>query len=137
MFHLLHKQNELVKLLPEVRGRYKCDEPMSRHTWFGVGGPAEVMYLPEDDDDLSFFMKTRPYNLPICVIGGGSNLLVRDGGIPGVVIKLTGNGIRNKLLLVENAFVNLSDTNLLIEVETRYDVDNNWIISDAFWEKQS
>lgn len=94
MFHLLHKQNELVKLLPEVRGRYKCDEPMSRHTWFGVGGPAEVMYLPEDDDDLSFFMKTRPYNLPICVIGGGSNLLVRDGGIPGVVIKLTGKYYR-------------------------------------------
>ena len=62
--------------------------PLSKHTWFAVGGPAEVMFLPEDNEDLSWFLKTKPYNLPICVIGGGSNLLVRDGGVPGVVIKL-------------------------------------------------
>jgi UDP-N-acetylmuramate dehydrogenase len=53
-----------------------------------VGGPAEVMYCPKDVDDLCCFMKNKPYNLPIFVIGGGSNLLVRDGGIPGVVISL-------------------------------------------------
>lgn len=53
------------------------------------------------------------------------------------IIKLTGDGIRNKLLLGENAFVNLSDTNLFIKVETRYDVDNNWVISDAFFEKET
>lgn len=88
MFGLGSKKNELVKLLPDVRGKYHCDEPMSKHTWFAVGGPAEVMYFPEDDEDLSWFLKAKPYNLPICVVGGGSNLLVRDGGIPGVVIKL-------------------------------------------------
>ncbi|MBQ9732218.1 MAG: UDP-N-acetylmuramate dehydrogenase [Alphaproteobacteria bacterium] len=86
----LKKKNKssLLSILPEVRGKYLCNEMMSKHTWFGVGGPAEVMYYPEDDDDLSWFLKAKPYNLPICIIGGGSNLLVRDGGIPGVVIKL-------------------------------------------------
>ncbi len=88
MFSWTHKKNDLVKLLPEVRGRYLCDVPMSKHTWFAVGGPAEVMFFPEDNEDLSWFLKTKPYNLPVCVIGGGSNLLVRDGGVPGVVIKL-------------------------------------------------
>ncbi len=90
MFGWGNKKNELVKLLPDVRGKYRCDEPMSKHTWLAVGGPAEVMYFPEDDADLSWFLKARPYNLPIYVVGGGSNLLVRDGGIPGVVIKLDG-----------------------------------------------
>lgn len=88
MFGFHSHKNDLVALLPEVRGKYKCNVPMSKHTWFGVGGPAEVMYFPEDDDDLALFLKTRPFNLPITVIGGGSNLLVRDGGVPGVVIKL-------------------------------------------------
>ena len=81
-------EQNLVELLPDVRGSYKKNVPMSKYTWFGVGGPAEVMYLPKDEEDLSLFLKRKPYNLPICVIGGGSNLLVRDGGIAGVVIKL-------------------------------------------------
>lgn len=81
-------KDSLVKLLPVVRGKYLTNVPMSKHTWFAVGGPAEVMYLPADVEDISFFMKTKPYNLPISVVGGGSNLLVRDGGVPGVVIKL-------------------------------------------------
>ena len=88
MLGLRKNKNSLVSLLPDVRGKYLCDEPMAKHTWFGVGGPAEVMFYPEDNDDLSWFLKAKPYNLPICIIGGGSNLLVRDGGIPGVVIKL-------------------------------------------------
>lgn len=88
MFGFGKQKKGLLMLLPEVRGKYLSNEPMSRHTWFGVGGPAEVMYYPEDNDDLSWFLKAKPYNLPISVIGGGSNLLVRDGGIPGVVIKL-------------------------------------------------
>ncbi len=88
MFGLGKKTNNLVALLPEVRGKYLCNVPMARHTWCGVGGEAEVLYCPSDDEDLSFFLKTKPYNLPVSVIGGGSNLLVRDGGIPGVVIKL-------------------------------------------------
>ena len=81
-------KDNLVEILPEVKGTYKKDVPMSKYTWFAVGGPAEVMFSPHDEKDLALFLKTKSYNLPICVVGGGSNLLVRDGGIPGVVIKL-------------------------------------------------
>ena len=83
---LFHKS--ITDILPEVRGKYLKHVPMSKHTWFGVGGPAEVMYIPVDIQDLSHFLLNRPHNLPLSIIGGGSNLLVRDGGIPGVVIKL-------------------------------------------------
>ena len=83
---LFHKS--ITDILPEVRGKYLKHVPMSKHTWIGVGGPAEVMYIPADIDDLRHFLINRPHNLPLSVIGGGSNLLVRDGGIPGVVIKL-------------------------------------------------
>ncbi len=89
------KKSSLLDILPKVRGKYKVDEPLSKHTWFGVGGPAEVMYFPEDIEDLADFIKKRPYNLPIFLIGSGSNILVRDGGIPGVVIKLSANSFRN------------------------------------------
>lgn len=82
------KKNSLLKLLPEVKGKYLTNVSLSKHTWFGVGGPAEVMYIPHDSDDLSFFIQECPKNVPVFLIGGGSNLLVRDGGIPGVVIKL-------------------------------------------------
>ena len=81
-------KKNLVDFLPEVRGRYDTDVLMSKYTWFGVGGPADVMFHPEDEEDLGYFLKMMPYNLPVCVIGGGSNLLVRDGGITGVVIRL-------------------------------------------------
>lgn len=87
MFENLLKKS-LLDLLPKVRGRYLKNVPLSKHTWFGVGGPAEVMFIPHDLDDLKHFLIARPYNLPLCLIGGGSNLLIRDGGIPGVVIKL-------------------------------------------------
>ncbi len=88
MFGWKSKKSDLLKFLPEVRGKYIPGEILSKYTWFGVGGPAEVMFYPEDVDDLRLFMKNKPYNLPIFVLGGGSNLLVRDGGIPGVVIRL-------------------------------------------------
>lgn len=82
------KKNALVEMLPEVKGKYLTDVSLSKHTWFGVGGPAEVMFIPHDLDDLCHFLKYKPYNVPVCLIGGGSNLLIRDGGILGVVIKL-------------------------------------------------
>ena len=86
---MFNKNNsDILKMLPKVQGKYLKNEPLSKYTWFGVGGPAEVMYYPLDNADLSWFMKNKPYNLPIFLIGSGSNLLVRDGGIPGVVIKL-------------------------------------------------
>ena len=99
MLHLFRPS--LIDILPKVKGKYQKDVPLSKHTWFGVGGPAEVMYHPQDEEDLSHFIKTKPYNLPLCVIGGGSNLLVRDGGIPGVVIKLDTSAFR-KITIEDN-----------------------------------
>ena len=99
MLHLFRPS--LIDILPKVKGKYQKDVPLSKHTWFGVGGPAEVMYHPQDEEDLSHFIKTKPYNLPLCVIGGGSNLLVRDGGIPGVVIKLDTSAFR-KIAIEDN-----------------------------------
>ena len=79
---------DLTEILPKIKGKYIKNAPLNKLTWLGVGGPAEVLFIPKDEDDLSFFLKNKPYNLPVSIIGGGSNLLIRDGGVPGVVIKL-------------------------------------------------
>ncbi len=79
---------ELVKRLPQVRGRLSADVVLSDLTWFRVGGPAEVMFSPADEDDLAEFLRNLPGDIPVMTVGIGSNLLVRDGGIPGVVIRL-------------------------------------------------
>ncbi|MEO4042516.1 UDP-N-acetylmuramate dehydrogenase [Hoeflea sp. CAU 1731] len=78
--------------LKSVRGRLTPDSPMSGVTWFRVGGPAELLFQPEDEEDLSTFLKSLPMDVPVTVVGTGSNILVRDGGIPGVVIRLTAKG---------------------------------------------
>ncbi|MFO0996505.1 MAG: UDP-N-acetylmuramate dehydrogenase [Alphaproteobacteria bacterium] len=78
----------LIERLPRVRGRYTSEAPLDRITWFGVGGPAEVMFRPADPDDLAAFLAARPGDVPVTVIGVGSNLLVRDGGVEGVVVRL-------------------------------------------------
>lgn len=78
----------LIDRLPPVRGRYSADAPLSRVTWFKVGGPAEVMFRPADALDLAAFLAGKPADVPVTVIGVGSNLLVRDGGVPGVVVRL-------------------------------------------------
>lgn len=78
----------LIDRLPEVRGRYTLDAPLNGVTWFRVGGPAEVMFRPADRDDLIAFLRNKPEDVPVTVFGVGSNLLVRDGGIPGVVLRL-------------------------------------------------
>ncbi len=78
----------LIERLPKVRGRITADFEMAKVTWFRVGGPAEVLFKPADVDDLATFLAGRPYDVPITIIGVASNLLVRDGGIPGVVIRL-------------------------------------------------
>ncbi len=75
-------------LMPTVRGVYKYNEPLKKHTWLNVGGPAEVMFLPADIDDLQHFLQNKPKNIPVFILGCGSNLLVRDGGIAGVTVKL-------------------------------------------------
>jgi UDP-N-acetylmuramate dehydrogenase len=78
----------LINRLPKVRGRYTPNAPLAKYTWFKVGGPAEVIFRPADTDDLVQFLANKPEDVPITVIGVGSNLLVRDGGVPGVVIRL-------------------------------------------------
>ena len=83
-----YKEESLVDSLPEVRGKYIENVKLAKHTWFGVGGPAEVMFVPEDYEDLKTFLVRKEPAISVNVIGGGSNLLIRDGGIPGVVIKL-------------------------------------------------
>lgn len=80
--------------LPKVRGRYLFNVPLAPTTWFRVGGAALVTYKPADVQDLCFFLQNRPKSLPIYVIGVGSNLLVRDGGVEGIVIRL-GQGFTN------------------------------------------
>lgn len=74
--------------LPAVRGRYVERADMSAITWFRVGGPADVLFAPEDEDDLAAFLKNTPKEIPVYPVGVGSNLLVRDGGVRGVVIRL-------------------------------------------------
>jgi UDP-N-acetylmuramate dehydrogenase len=76
-------------MLPPVRGIYKYDAVLKDHVWFRAGGAAEILFRPADADDLATFLAARPKDLRITVIGVGSNLLVRDGGIPGVTIRLS------------------------------------------------
>jgi UDP-N-acetylmuramate dehydrogenase len=80
--------SELIARLPPVRGRLTEHAPIGRQTWFGVGGPAEAMFRPADAEDLASFLALLPEGIPVTVIGIGSNLLVRDGGIAGVTVRL-------------------------------------------------
>jgi len=81
-------QPALIARLPAVRGRYRENADLARITWFRVGGPAEIMFRPADTEDLAVFLRACPADVPVTVIGVGSNVLVRDGGVPGVVIRL-------------------------------------------------
>ncbi len=78
----------LIKRLPPVRGRLAANAPIGHLTWFRVGGPAELLFRPADEDDLAGFLAALPAEIPVTAIGVGSNLLVRDSGIPGVTIRL-------------------------------------------------
>jgi len=78
----------LIDRMPAVRGRMQADEPLARFTWFKVGGPAEVLFRPADEGDLALFLANVPADVAVTVIGNASNLLIRDGGIRGVVIRL-------------------------------------------------
>lgn len=89
MFFFNNKKTDILKMLPKVDGKYTPNVKLSKYTWFGVGGPAEVLYEPSNTQDLCNFIKHKPHNIPVCLIGGGSNLLVRDGGVMGVVIRLS------------------------------------------------
>lgn len=76
----------------DIRGRLTPNAEMSKITWFQVGGPADLLFSPADEEDLALFLSRLPEDMPVLVVGIGSNLLVRDGGIEGVVIRLSGRG---------------------------------------------
>ncbi len=73
--------------LPDVRGKIEQDAPLDKLTWFRVGGQADILFTPADEDDLSHFLKEIPSHMPIMPLGVGSNLLIRDGGVAGAVIR--------------------------------------------------
>ena len=86
----------------DIRGRLTPDAPMDRVTWFRAGGLAELMFQPHDTDDLIAFLKILPEEVPLTVVGVGSNVLVRDGGIPGIVLRLSAKGFGSVELAGDN-----------------------------------
>src|SRR5467141_1245492 len=83
---------DLKAAMPDLRGRLLANQSLAELTWFRVGGPAQVLFTPSDEDDLAYFLANLPRELPVYVVGVGSNLIVRDGGMPGVVIRLSPRG---------------------------------------------
>ncbi|MEO9297669.1 UDP-N-acetylmuramate dehydrogenase [Devosia alba] len=92
---------QLQPWIGEVRGRLIPNQPLSEITWFRVGGPAQLLFTPADEADLAFFLKNLPADIRVTVIGLGSNLLIRDGGLDGVVIRLSGKGF-GQIELLDN-----------------------------------
>jgi UDP-N-acetylmuramate dehydrogenase len=80
---------ELKAAMPQLRGRLLANQSLAELTWFRVGGPAQLLFTPADEDDLAYFLARLPVDIPLYVVGVGSNLIVRDGGIAGVVIRLS------------------------------------------------
>ncbi|MEA2921197.1 MAG: UDP-N-acetylmuramate dehydrogenase [Bradyrhizobium sp.] len=83
---------ELKAAMPQLRGRLLANQSLAELTWFRVGGPAQVLFTPADEDDLAYFLARLPGEWPVYPVGVGSNLIVRDGGMPGVVIRLGPRG---------------------------------------------
>jgi UDP-N-acetylmuramate dehydrogenase len=79
---------DLAERMPRVRGRLEANAPLGGQTWFGAGGKADILFKPADRDDLIYFLANRPKDVPLTTLGVGSNVLVRDGGVEGVVIRL-------------------------------------------------
>jgi UDP-N-acetylmuramate dehydrogenase len=84
----MNSNGHLLSRLPAVRGRLRADAPLAQQTWFRVGGNAEVLFRPADEADLAEFLAGCPADIPVQIIGVASNLIIRDGGLPGVTIKL-------------------------------------------------
>jgi len=81
-------RHSLLHRLPKIGGDYTENAALAPAAWFRVGGPAEILYRPADAEDLAGFLAAKPSDIPVTLFGSGSNILVRDGGIPGVVIRL-------------------------------------------------
>ena len=88
--------------MPDLRGRALANQPLAELTWFRVGGPAQLLFMPEDEADLAYLLGQLPDEFAVTVIGLGSNLIVRDGGVPGVVIRL-GRGFNG--IAVEDTWI--------------------------------
>ncbi len=86
-----------------MRGRLLANQSLAEFAWFRVGGPAQALYMPEDENDLAYVMRNLPAEIPVTVVGAGSNLIVRDGGVPGLVVRL-GRGF-NAVTVEEGARV--------------------------------
>src|SRR5947209_12090789 len=91
----------LKSAMPSLRGRLLPNQSLAELTWFRVGGPAQVLFMPDDEADLAYFLGVLAAEVPVTVVGLGSNLIVRDGGVAGVVVRLgrgfndvTVNGMR-------------------------------------------
>ena len=80
----------IASLAPELRGRLQANAPLAPYTWFRVGGPAQLLFTPADEADLAYFFAHLPPDVAVTIIGLGSNMIVRDGGVPGVVVRLAG-----------------------------------------------
>jgi len=74
--------------MPELRGRLLANQPLDTQSWFRVGGPAQALFMPQDENDLAYFLRNLPAEIPVTVIGASSNLIIRDGGIAGAVVRL-------------------------------------------------
>ncbi len=83
---------DLKVAMPDLRGRLLANESLAPLTWFRVGGPAQILFTPADEDDLAYFLSKLPRDIPVYTVGVGSNLIVRDGGVSGVVIRLSPRG---------------------------------------------
>ncbi len=94
-------ENNIINKLPHVAGEYKSNELLKKYTWLNVGGPADVMFFPKDKEDLQKFLLEKPADIDVFVLGSGSNLLVRDGGISGVVVNLKASSF-NKIKIADN-----------------------------------
>jgi UDP-N-acetylmuramate dehydrogenase len=79
---------EIKSRAPELRGRLLANQPLAESAWFRVGGPAQILFMPEDEQDLGYFLYHLPADVPLMVLGAASNVIIRDGGIPGVVVRL-------------------------------------------------
>jgi UDP-N-acetylmuramate dehydrogenase len=91
--------------LPSVRGKLIFDAPLAPYTWFRVGGPADALFLPADPEDLSRFLQVLPPEVPLTVLGVGSNVIIRDGGVEGVVVRLAGRAFAGVQIEAEDCKV--------------------------------
>lgn len=105
------QEEHLIENLPDVRGKLIQNFELAKLNWFRVGGPAEVYFMPADEDDLTDFLKNLPSNTPVNILGIGSNTLIRDGGIPGVSISL-GPSFRNTIVKKSSIVAGCAISNL-------------------------